>query len=87
MDSVWKVAQIAIQSVEPKGVDRPSMRDVVRELEEAIVLEAEHSHASYSSEQSSNLVNTGRPALHGQDYPNVSDASVNILDYTMPQGR
>jgi len=88
MDSVWKVAELAIQSVEPKGVHRPFMRDVVRELREAIVLEAGHSHASYSSGQSSNFVNTARPAQHGRDYSNVSDPSVTFDEYAMgPQVR
>lgn len=42
MNSVWKVAEVAIQSVEPKGMHRPFMRDVVQELREAIVLETGH---------------------------------------------
>nr|XP_024397036.1 probable LRR receptor-like serine/threonine-protein kinase At1g67720 [Physcomitrium patens] len=42
MDSVWKVAELAIQCVEPLGIHRPFMRDVVKQLHEAIVLEDGH---------------------------------------------
>ncbi|KAG0569923.1 hypothetical protein KC19_6G125300 [Ceratodon purpureus] len=36
MNVVWKVAELAMLCVEPKGKHRPSMQDVVRELREAI---------------------------------------------------
>lgn len=38
MDVVWKVAELAIQCVEPKGKHRPSMQVVVTELREAVFL-------------------------------------------------
>jgi len=36
LDSVWKVAEIAIQCVEPKAIHRPIMTKVVAELRAAI---------------------------------------------------
>ncbi|CAM6048068.1 unnamed protein product [Sphagnum compactum] len=65
-ESVWKVAQIAMMSIDPHGVNRPSMRQVVRNLREAIAMEGEnfipptnstrsnlsHPHASRSSASS-----------------------------------
>lgn len=38
-ECMWKVAKLAIQSVEPKGVHRPRMSDVVQELREALQME------------------------------------------------
>ncbi len=65
-ESVWKVAQIAMRSIDPQGVNRPSMREVVRNLRDAIAMEGEnsipptnstrsnlsHPHASQSSASS-----------------------------------
>jgi hypothetical protein len=50
IESVWKIAELAIQSVEPKGIHRPFMRDVVREIREACDLEmgVKETHSSNS---------------------------------------
>jgi len=39
MEAIWKVADVAMQSVEPKGVHRPTMTEVVQELQGALALE------------------------------------------------
>ncbi len=39
LDSVWKVAEIAIQCVEPKAIHRPIMTKVVEELQLAITFQ------------------------------------------------
>ncbi|CAM6021721.1 unnamed protein product [Sphagnum balticum] len=65
-ESIWKVAQIARMSIDLHGENRPSMRQVVRNLREAIAMEGEnsipptnstrpnlsHPHASQSSSSS-----------------------------------
>jgi len=39
LESIWKVAEIAIMSIQPFGVNRPTMRQVVSDLREAIEME------------------------------------------------
>ncbi len=39
LDSIWKVAEIAIQCVEPKAIHRPIMTKVVEELRAAIAFQ------------------------------------------------
>ncbi len=39
LDSIWKVAEIAIQCVEPKATHRPIMTKVVAELRAAITFQ------------------------------------------------
>ncbi|KAG0629756.1 hypothetical protein M758_1G127600 [Ceratodon purpureus] len=84
MDSVWKVAEIAIQSVEPKGVHRPYMRDVVKELREAIQLELGHSGA-YTSDYSNNSgtqFQGRRPSNLQTSAPDHSNASLDSMNFS-----
>ncbi len=39
LDGIWKVAEIAIQCVEPKSMHRPTMTKVVEELRAALLQE------------------------------------------------
>ncbi len=39
LESIWKVAEIAVMSIQPFGVNRPTMRQVVSDLREAIEME------------------------------------------------
>ncbi len=39
LESIWKVAEIAVLSIQPLGVNRPTMRQVVSDLREAIEME------------------------------------------------
>ncbi len=39
LDALWKVAEIAIQCVEPKSIHRPTMTKVVEELRAALLQE------------------------------------------------
>ncbi len=39
LDSIWTVAEIAIQCVEPKAIHRPIMTKVVEELRAAITFQ------------------------------------------------
>jgi serine/threonine protein kinase len=45
LESIWKVAEIAVMSIQPVGVNRPTMRQVVSDLREAI--DTETSTQSY----------------------------------------
>ena len=53
-DGLWKVAEVAMNCVEPKGVHRPMISEVVQELRAAQALEP--THVDYPSEVSSNDV-------------------------------
>lgn len=53
-DGLWKVAEVAMNCVEPKGVHRPVMSEVVQELRAALALEP--THLDYPLEASSNDV-------------------------------
>lgn len=37
-DSIWKVVDVAMQSVEPKSIHRPTMGEVVDELRQALAM-------------------------------------------------
>jgi hypothetical protein len=39
LESIWKVAEIAVMSIQLHGVNRPTMRQVVSDLREAIEME------------------------------------------------
>ncbi len=39
LESMWKVAEIAVMSIAPFGVNRPTMRQVVSDLREAIEIQ------------------------------------------------
>ncbi|KAG6549668.1 hypothetical protein Mapa_008647 [Marchantia paleacea] len=39
-ESLWRVIETALQSVEPQSSRRPTMADVVRELEDALIIES-----------------------------------------------
>jgi hypothetical protein len=39
LESIWKVAEIAVMSIQLRGVNRPTMREVVSDLREAIEME------------------------------------------------
>jgi hypothetical protein len=39
LDALWKVAEIAIQCVEPRSIHRPTMTKVVEELRAAVLQE------------------------------------------------
>eukprot|EP00249_Psilotum_nudum_P024644 c29248_g1_i1 orf=2870-5629(+) len=38
-ESMWRVVEIALSSVEPLGFHRPTMADIIRELEDALIIE------------------------------------------------
>ncbi|KAJ7519634.1 hypothetical protein O6H91_20G047600 [Diphasiastrum complanatum] len=52
IEAMWKVAKIAISSVELPGIDRPNMSDIVIVLKEAIAIENNNSHKSLSGTNS-----------------------------------
>lgn len=76
MDVVWKVAELAIQCVEPRGKHRPSMQDVVRELREAVSLNG-------PSRASDGFV--GNSTHQFRPSSSSADVSSNSSKYSLPQ--
>jgi serine/threonine protein kinase len=55
VNSVWKVAELALQCKERPSRERPTMTQVVMELKETLGLDALHGMGYYSSEPSSTV--------------------------------
>lgn len=55
IEGLWKVVEVAIRSVEPKGVHRPTMSEVVDELRQAMAFEGAHSKGTSHTNTPSNL--------------------------------
>ncbi|CAI5463543.1 unnamed protein product [Closterium sp. Yama58-4] len=47
LDAMWKVAEVGILCVEPMGINRPSISEVVRELGEAVAMELSNTPAPH----------------------------------------
>jgi hypothetical protein len=39
LQSVWKIAEVAIMCVKPKGAQRPPISEVLKEIQDAIAIE------------------------------------------------
>lgn len=57
LDGLWKVAEVAMNCVKPKGVHRPIMSEVVQELRAALALEL--TYLDYPQEVSRNDLESG----------------------------
>ncbi|XP_024518736.1 probable LRR receptor-like serine/threonine-protein kinase At1g67720 isoform X1 [Selaginella moellendorffii] len=73
MESLWKVGEIAMYCVEPHGVNRPTMAEVARELQEALDLEEEpvgleSSPKPHNPDQFDDDVESSRAAAAGTPY-------------------
>lgn len=80
MESVWKVAELAIQSVEPKGIHRPFMRDVVRELREACDLEMGDKKTFSSHSQPTSNSDSHKSTSYNNHAPMVPQPSPKEFD-------
>ncbi|XP_049931838.1 putative leucine-rich repeat receptor-like serine/threonine-protein kinase At2g19230 isoform X12 [Nymphaea colorata] len=78
VNSVWKVAETAISCTAEKGITRPTMTEIVRELEEAIDMETDHQLHSkkQSKELDSGLLSAGAALL---DMDSLSHPSASRL--------
>ena len=88
LDSMWKVIEVAMASVEPKEGHRPNMQEVVQELREAASME-EQRCAKLGSRQ----VKEGRHSSAGSELTargeNFTDTSQESMGsrYSMPSPR
>ncbi|KAF3785105.1 Senescence-induced receptor-like serine/threonine-protein kinase [Nymphaea thermarum] len=74
INSVWKVAETAIACTAEKGITRPTMTEIVRELGEAIDMETDHQLHSkrQSKELDSGLLSTGAALLDMDSFSHPS---------------
>jgi len=69
MDVILKVAEIAMQSVEPKAVHRPTMTEVVQELQAALTIEEISMPSLLNSEQPFETSNYSSGSYGPTSYP------------------
>ena len=84
MDVVWKVAELAIRCVEPRGKHRPSMQDVLRELREAIYLNS--SSGTYDASVR-NSANQFRPSNGSGEGPSSHSNYSSADSMVQPRAR
>lgn len=60
LEAAWKVAEIAMQCVEPRSIHRPTILRVVEELHLALKVEEQNSSSEYSIKHSFSVVASGR---------------------------
>lgn len=65
VEAMWKLAELAMYSVEPHSVNRPDMRQVVRELMEAVDLE--HARDSGPTTATSDIHMAGFTSILGDN--------------------
>ncbi|WVZ90857.1 hypothetical protein U9M48_037116, partial [Paspalum notatum var. saurae] len=73
VNSVWKVAELALQCKEQPSQQRPTMTDIVVELKESVELDALHAMGYYSSVPSS-TVNLSATSVDFQSDAQANDA-------------
>jgi len=72
MEAIWKVADIAMQSIEPKGVHRPTMMDVVQELQGALTIEGVQMSPCLQTQLHSNFSDNSSYSQHeSTSFPKV----------------
>jgi len=70
IEAIRKVVDIAMQSIEPKGVYRRTMMDVVQELQGALIIEGIKMSPSLQTQLHSNFSNNSSNFQHGPtSYP------------------
>ncbi|KAL6623562.1 hypothetical protein ACP70R_033441 [Stipagrostis hirtigluma subsp. patula] len=81
VNSVWKVAELALQCKEEPSRQRPTMTDVVVELKECLELEVSHALGYYSSVPSSaNNLSTTTVDLHSEAQASVGSGQQTVLE-------
>ncbi|WVZ90842.1 hypothetical protein U9M48_037102 [Paspalum notatum var. saurae] len=81
VNSVWKVAELALKCKERPSRERPSMTDVVAELKESLELEVSYAMGYYSSEPSSTINLSATSAdLHSNAQPSDDMGQQAVLE-------
>jgi hypothetical protein len=70
LESMWKVAETAMLSIEPTNTNRPTMQEVVSDLKEAIQIEERARSVDVSYETSNDNNN--------QQFPNVMFKQIEV---------
>ncbi|CAD6343462.1 unnamed protein product [Miscanthus lutarioriparius] len=65
LQSVWKIAEVAIMCVKPKGAQRPPISEVVKEIQDAIAIERGPQEMQRSTIQQQVLVSNSNKSMGG----------------------
>lgn len=90
LESMWKVIEVAMTSVEPKDSHRPNMQEVVQELREAATIEeqrcAKLARPPRASDGQQGGRNSSSSEIRGDLFTDTSQESVGSR-YSMPSPR
>ena len=90
LESMWKVIEVAMTSVEPKDSHRPNMQEVVQELREAAAIEeqrcAKLARPPRASDGQQGGRNSSSSEIRGDLFTDTSQESVGSR-YSMPSPR
>ncbi len=94
LESIWKVAEIAVMSIQPSGANRPTMRQVVSDLREAIEMETNmksYDSSSISMQSDPSFAPTiARPttattmATNDDNNHHIPSSSASVRDMSSP---
>jgi hypothetical protein len=70
LQSVWKIAEVAIMCVKPKGAQRPPISEVLKEIQDAIAIERS---ASSNQIQRQLLVSNSNRSMSMADSSSVNN--------------
>jgi len=65
LQSVWKIAEVAIMCVKPKGAQRPPISEVLKEIQDAIAIERGPQEMQRSIIQQQLLVSNSNRSMGG----------------------
>jgi len=65
LQSVWKIAEVAIMCVKPKGAQRPPISEVLKEIQDAIAIERGPQEMQRSTIQQQLLVSNSNRSMGG----------------------
>jgi hypothetical protein len=81
VNSVWKVAELALKCKEQPSRERPSMTDIVAELKESLELEVSYAMGYYSSVSNSTInLSTTSVDLHSDAQPSAHLRQQAVLE-------
>lgn len=88
-EAMWRVVEVALACIEPYSAYRPCMADIVRELEDAFIIENNASEYMKSIESftGSNRYSIERPISIASQAPIPTEASSILMQPPLPQPR
>lgn len=88
-EAMWRVVEIALSCIEPFSVHRPTMADIVRELEDALIIENNASEYMKSIESlgGSNRYSIVIEKRVVPTTPSTTESTISTKTMSLPQPR